>query len=281
MHRIPLVPLDDSEIFDNIAAAKRGARRIRLQRIRPEVIVAYEQYSDLAPILGDIAKASFSEDDAAALIHAYEVSTVPMAMLRSALTQRIIAARCPFCGLSETSTLDHYLPKEQYPEFAIFSKNLIPSCSTCNTRKSTLISDADTEVRLFLHPYFDEIPAICFLEANVGILPDALGLDFRVIRSPGLPLAIFRQLRSHFSLLGLADRYRLMSLDYLRTRWRAFSRFYGAGRDSERVSNELLQEAQDYEQEFGINHWRAVLCRTLSLSQAFCDGGFEVLRRIQ
>ena len=61
---------------------------------------------------------------------------------------------CPMCGGPGTGTLDHYLPKEKYSEFSLFSKNLIPSCS-CNTlRKSTVRGVASPE--RVIHPCYDD-----------------------------------------------------------------------------------------------------------------------------
>jgi hypothetical protein len=39
---------------------------------------------------------------------------------------------CPYCGHPlAPRTLDHFLPKEDWPEYAIFSNNLVPQCSDC------------------------------------------------------------------------------------------------------------------------------------------------------
>jgi hypothetical protein len=40
---------------------------------------------------------------------------------------------CPFCGgIGTPRNLDHFLPKTHFPQFAIFPKNLVPSCRDCN-----------------------------------------------------------------------------------------------------------------------------------------------------
>ncbi|MBU1376327.1 MAG: hypothetical protein KKE02_14725 [Alphaproteobacteria bacterium] len=63
---------------------------------------------------------------------------------------------CPMCGSGTTGTLDHYLPRAVYPEFSIFSLNLVPACSHCNSgeKGSTITGDDD---EYFLHPYFDTL----------------------------------------------------------------------------------------------------------------------------
>ncbi|WP_428739757.1 hypothetical protein [Sulfurimonas sp.] len=56
---------------------------------------------------------------------------------------------CPYCNrnyiqnfrkhnsLEATAQLDHFFDKKTYPYFAVSIYNLIPSCQTCNQRKST------------------------------------------------------------------------------------------------------------------------------------------------
>ena len=63
---------------------------------------------------------------------------------------------CPSCGENgNPGTLDHYLPKTVYPEFAILPLNLVPMCDTCQgAKKAKTITEQN--LRMFLHPYFDE-----------------------------------------------------------------------------------------------------------------------------
>ncbi|MBK1664473.1 hypothetical protein CKO38_06200 [Rhodospirillum rubrum] len=277
MRSIPLLDVDDTKVFDEITAAKRGQRRVRLTAARPAVLEAYERYDDATPEVGNLAHAVLTAPQEEALNHAFNVETAPMTEMRRSILKRISVARCPFCGISESSTLDHYLPKEQYPEFSVFSPNLVPCCSPCNTRKRDKILDDETDVRLFVHPHFDQIPTTLFLAADVDLRADAIVLSFRVTRPAGMALATFQSLQSHFRLLDLADRYRRMALEHLGGQYRALKRAYGPGEDADRVESELALTAEDFEKRYGENYWLAVLYRTLSFNEAFCNGGFEVL----
>ncbi|WP_444943526.1 hypothetical protein ACJJIK_18505 [Microbulbifer sp. ZKSA006] len=74
---------------------------------------------------------------------------------------------CPMCGSFKTTDVDHFLPKKHYPEFSVFSKNLIPACN-CNRNKATkIVGEASTKAR-FLHPYYDSCLnhrlITCFIE---------------------------------------------------------------------------------------------------------------------
>lgn len=62
---------------------------------------------------------------------------------------------CPACGEKGVpNTLDHYLPKRTFPQFAISPANLFPMCDACQGAKWEKTGDAAAP-RYFIHPYFD------------------------------------------------------------------------------------------------------------------------------
>ena len=109
------------------------------------------------------------------------------------------------------------------------------------------------------------------------MLPNGMRLDYHVVRPVGMSIPTYEQLRSHFRLLKLNERYRRMSLQHLGSLYPPLQRVYGADQSAERVAGELGTYADDQETVHGINHWRTVLYRRLSLTDEFCDGGFGVL----
>nr|WP_180164566.1 HNH endonuclease [Stenotrophomonas sp. SbOxS2]NYT97653.1 HNH endonuclease [Stenotrophomonas sp. SbOxS2] len=278
MRSIPLLAVDATNLFDEIAAAKRQPRRSRMQAARAKVLAACQGYEDSVPEVGELDEAALTDPQKEAMRHAFTVETKPMTELRGNLLKRISVARCPFCGISESSTLDHYLPKEQYPEFSVFPKNLVPSCAFCNTRKRDRILDEGTKVRMFLHPCYDVIPDTEFLTVRARMEADALILSYRLTRPAGMALRTFRHLRSHFNELDLADRYRRMGLEHLGGQYPALHRAYGSSENAERVAEKLIEGAVDFEEVSGPNYWLAKLYRALAGNDDFCDGGFEVVR---
>jgi transposase len=58
-----------------------------------------------------------------------------------------------------------------------------------------------------------------FLTLSIVVQPTAIALTYRVVRQAGMIRRVFEQIASHFSVLKLGDRYRLMSLDELRGRY--------------------------------------------------------------
>ena len=278
MRAIPPLVVDATTIFDDIAAAKHPPRRARMRAARRRVLAAYQGYEESAPEVGQLVAASLTNLQKDAMRHAYTVETMPLTALRGDLLKRIIVARCPFCGISESSTIDHYLPKEKYPEFSVFPKNLVPSCAMCNTLKRDRILEDGKDVRMFLHPCYDSIPDLEFLTVRMRMKADTLVLSYRLMRPNGMAIRTFRHLSSHFNELGLADRYRRMGLEHLGGLYPAIRRAYGPSEDAERVAEKLLSLAQDFEEVSGPNYWLAKLYRALAGNNEFCDGGFEMVR---
>lgn len=278
MRSIPLFAVDATDVFDDIAAAKYQPRRGQMQAARANVLAAYQGYEDAVPEVGELDEATLTDLQKETMRHAFTVETEPMTALRGNLLKRITVARCPFCGISESSTLDHYLPKEQYPEFSVFPKNLVPSCAICNTRKRDRILDKVTKVRKFLHPCYDVIPDVEFLAVRTRMEANALILSYCLNRPAGMALPTFQHLRSHFNELDLADRYRRMGLEHLGGQYPALRRAYGPGEDAGRVSQKLIEGAEDFEEVSGPNYWLAKLYRALAGNDDFCDGGFEAVR---
>lgn len=73
---------------------------------------------------------------------------------------------CPICEVNLVQTMDHFIPKSQYPLFAIHPKNLIPSCQTCNQHKSEKILD-DSGKRYYWNTFLDVVPTDEFLYCRI------------------------------------------------------------------------------------------------------------------
>lgn len=280
MRSIPPLNLQDHKLFADIAEAKQGDRGALMTALAPAAKVAYVAYSKAAPAVDTLQANTLTEGQAEAMKHAYGVATAPFTKVRGKLLGRIVANVCPFCNVGEATTLDHYLPKEHWPIYAVFTRNLVPCCASCNTLKKVLVVDEAERVRAFLHPYFDVIPAQRFLALNAVLHPNTLSLTYTVFRPGGVDEPTFRHLRSHFNKLKLAKRHRLRSLSHLKDRLPALRRWFATGGQAQ-VSAELAQEANDLSASLGVNSWNVLLYETLAANPDFCDEGFEVVSVIQ
>jgi hypothetical protein len=281
MYSLPMPVVNDGVVYDNIASAKHPPRQQILQGIRAPVMAACQNYSQLAPdvhLIGSLATSAAEKD---ALKHAYDVPTKPMNKLRNVLNQTIRSARCAMCGVGEATTLDHYLPKDDFPEFSVYSNNLTPSCAACNTKKKKKIVDQNTQVRSFLHPYFDIVPNFQFLGVEIRIDPTSFIVQFQINRVAGMPAHVYNHLRSHVDELGLLDRYRKSTLNHLSDDRRAYARTFNEDGTGAILAAQLANRANDYALDYGPNYWLAVLYTELSSHNGFCHGGFQTLDAIQ
>lgn len=103
--------------------------------------------------------------------HMTALYSSPPAVLKSHLAdlRKELSGACPMCGRDALGTLDHYLPKADYPEFSFYSRNLVPACDRCNRARGNNVKGADTGERA-LHPYFDQFASKRVL--TVKLRPD-------------------------------------------------------------------------------------------------------------
>ena len=73
---------------------------------------------------------------------------------------------CPLCEINLVNTMDHFIPQNDYPLFAVHPRNLIPSCMLCNGHKSDNITD-DEGNRKYWNAYLDTPPEENYLYCNV------------------------------------------------------------------------------------------------------------------
>lgn len=141
----------------------------------------------------------------------YDYNSLPIRELREAIEKNIpapIRYTCQYCTLTPVESFDHYLPKEEFPEYAIHTNNLIPCCKTCNGYKSYVWRNF-VGLRLFINLYRDPIPEERFLFAE--ILDQGNGdIDFRYyLDNPaGIDMQTFSLLETHFERLRLEERMR-------------------------------------------------------------------------
>lgn len=96
---------------------------------------------------------------------------------------------CPFCNnnyvyfykegakkFNTLATLEHYYPKAKYPHLSLSFYNLIPSCSTCNSK----FKGNTTHEGNILHPYFDDFNDKANFSVSVASFPINKNIDLEV-----------------------------------------------------------------------------------------------------
>lgn len=113
---------------------------------------------------------------------------------------------CPSCGEEGTpNTLDHYLPKERFPHFAIVPHNLTPMCDICQQAKANDVLDGAGN-KIFLHPYFDEFPIEQIIQLVIG-RPFESPTEFQLRPHEDLPDEFAGLVKRHMDGLEMDRRY--------------------------------------------------------------------------
>ena len=274
MRNLPVPGTNNKRKLTNIVRVKNNPYKKRLLRVRARVKARYDEYNNHANLLENIDASSFIGVYSEALIKCYTSKTSELTDLRDELLYPNIEDfdECPFCGIGEPTTLDHYLPKEYFPEFSVFSKNLIPICGVCNSnyKGSNWI---DNGKRLFLHTYYDEFPDEHLFIASVTVV-NKIVIDFSSILVPSEPY-FCDVFSNHFEKLCLNKRYKRKASSEINRKRRSLERIYRRNDCANDVANSLIEEARELEIQYSKNHWKPVLYRGLARSVNFCDAGFR------
>lgn len=165
---------------------------------------------------------------------------------------------CPFCGGDGARTIEHYLPFECYPEFSVFSLNLMPSCGSCNTKRNDANSYG-APVAL-LNPFFDKnllkkLDVITKIDIRHGIPTFALWYD-RSLFSQNDQVRIDNHIDTSVDDISFFNRT-LSSLESIRF----FSEKYTT---TDQVRSEVLREQiKCCEKQGDFNSWHHCLCKGL------------------
>lgn len=220
--------------------------------------VAAQEYRQSSPFLEtrtpDPSCAVFRDGLLALWNDKHRTRTLKSQILRSQETP--YSSICGYCGIDTATTLDHYLPRRRFPEFIGLSRNLIPSCSSCNTPRQFQRHGK----RQVVHLVDDDIGALPAL-VSCTVTRSPLDVIFSVT-APPTPSALEEIFVRHFRVHKLGTRYRTVSLIELVDNpeyWRL-------------STEELSARALRMKESWGINSWRASLARGVLAWRANEDG---------
>lgn len=156
MKKLPLPHYEDVTII-NFLANNRRLHQTTYPHLLNDLALIQSQYTHYINNNGNalnISAQPISNDLKTGIIKNYNNPPKELTHLEDLRTSS--PDICPMCGSNHAGTLDHLLPKEDYPEWAVFSYNLVPACE-CNTKRGqTLIGNRANNERI-LHPYFDRV----------------------------------------------------------------------------------------------------------------------------
>jgi hypothetical protein len=188
---------------------------------------------------------------------------------------KLAAPRCPLCSIGAVTDLDHHLPRSQFAALSVYSRNLVPACTTCNNKKRTIA--ADTPNRRLIHAYLDDLPQERFLRTDVTIAQNSVLFEFRIERISGMSAELYERLRFQLERLELNRRYSAEINVFWSSQEVALTDAYGTDLNALKLREFLQRSAMVMDRRFGINDWRAALLHDSACSDDFCHGGFRLL----
>lgn len=258
MNKVELPPYDDSAAFDSLSKNKRLGSYPQLLPLVGRVQSSYAQYLAVngAPTL--VQNQPISAAEATFLRGHYACPPADLAHITKMResTEHLV---CPMCGSMHSGTLDHYLPKNGYPIFAVFSKNLVPACK-CNSKRSETLVGVNPGERV-LHPYFDD----CLGERLLSARFEDLGEVPKVSLALLIPNSHPNHSAIDFHVRSIVKRSAI--LKYLADRWSSMFRkpslvvrAFGRNIATRAEVQALLEEERGALDELhrGKNNWSSV-----------------------
>lgn len=276
MRNLRVIDFEDEKIYTRIANSKRSPNKERLIALNNIINKCYNEYIKNAKSLENV-KPLFNNSDhetkknKKSLLHCYENKTKELDSLKKKISESqtdVCQATCQLCDIDSPATLDHYLPKDIYPEYSIFSKNLVPCCYVCNNKRgSNWINNGK---RTTLNMYFDDLPENIFLVSKIRINNDIPIVDFE-IKDEKLNKKESELIKNHFSTLELHNRYKIQANTILseiksEIRRRKLYEF-----DRTQLKEILKEVACSKRDVFGINNWKASIYDAVIESDACLD----------
>lgn len=150
---------------------------------------------------------------------------------------------CPSCGEDGyPRTLDHYLPKEKFPEFSILSRNLSPMCDMCQGAKLAKTLTVTGE-KIFLHPYYDSLRNIPILKAEILPTFNSGATTQLSISADVQPVSLRLLCQRHCEEMKIPERYAVFfRMQYLRVR----RLIYGKRNGGELLIPELVALLEEF-----------------------------------
>ena len=169
---------------------------------------------------------------------------------------------CQHCGIVPFDTMDHILPHQQYAEYSVHARNLIPCCTDCNRRKNE---------REILNLYLDLLPDVEYLFMDVKANGDTIDLSFRLDNSKGLVEPdLFRKIAVHYFKLELFDRIKTLATTRISEFLTQIKRIY-AKYGKQEVIDEINEDVEDLRRAYGYNYWKIAFQKGLVNSPVFWD----------
>lgn len=208
--------------------------------------------------LQELEALTVSEEQKKALLDMYSFRMRPFQELLKVLTtdaNNRISNICPNCTVGIVESLDHCIPKSEFPEFSDNLLNLMPCCMYCNSKKSSVWRKRGQ--RVFLNLFLDELPNVRYLFVQTHIKDGVPVFKFFIDNRNCIENNLYRKIEKHYSTLDLCNVFADNSDDVVDDL--AFQFKSVPGLPEEQIRNMFVKQAELWQAKFGYNYWKSAL----------------------
>lgn len=189
--------------------------------------------------------------------------------------QNASANRCPSCGGSRPGQLDHHLPKDIYPEYALFTWNLIAFCEGCNRKKGVHAPNDLAEA--FIHPYLDNVPRTPYHLVNVKVHSTHVSVTFSFDPNAAIRDQVMKsRMKFQFEKVDVNAQISSEVTEFIRECCDTIAGDVKPAAAS-MISSHLYQRAIRMDRLHSPACWQSALLRSLARCDEFCTFGYSLM----
>ncbi len=163
---------------------------------------------------------------------------------------------CQNCTINEINSFDHFIPKDEFPEFVVNPKNLFPSCTKCNSLKN--VNWRLNDSKLFLNLYLDVLPEQQYLFVKVNKTKNTYETKFTLRNDTTIENIFFKQIEYHYNQLLLLERFSENN-DTVITGLRNSINSFMEKLPLDEIIKTILEKCEKDKKAFGYNYWKSIL----------------------
>ncbi|CAA0243949.1 HNH endonuclease [Tenacibaculum maritimum] len=271
---------DSFEFYKEVVASKRNSDKDpdykdRIEAHENTISDQFDNYDDSffdADNLISLVHHGFTGQDKADLIKLYSYKSKKMQELKIAVTtteRNRLLNTCQNCTIGEVNSFDHFVNKEEFPEFSVHPKNLFPSCTKCNSYKGQEWREHG-QIK-YLNLYFDELPEEQYLFVDVQVFNnDVVTTDFYIANPNGIDPIFFSRIEKHYNNLRLCERFKENADNVISSLENTIKICAGklSLEDITNIINEKCEKDMVY---YGFNYWKSILEKALINNDNFIE----------
>lgn len=243
-----------------VGRKNKGNTKTTVQTMEASLKAAYLNYThefenDSLEVLSPI---KVNKNQKGALQNLYSFSSKSFVDLREVLTVDEKGRKsllCPNCTIETVGTFDHLLPQNEFPEFSDNPLNLIPCCSTCNSKKNSVWRKNGE--RVFLNLYIDDLPDVQYLFVTVKMQNDVPTVKYTIENRNNINSNLFKKIKNHYDKLELCRRFKEASDSVIGE----LEDLIEPLRDclfEDNIKDVIIENARKEQQRYGFNYWKAI-----------------------